>query len=264
MNIFKKRRKTTMLKAILFDLDNTLISWGEFFGHWQDIEMTHLQGVYRYFCEVGEPSMDFDALMEHYSQRTKAAFEAARETLIAPHIINTLADISYEIGIPKDRIDKQAIIDAYDWHAMKEVSVFPDVFEALTILRDRGLRFGIVTNSAHPMILRDVEMDDFGLLEYFPECRFAAADVGYFKPHPSIFQVALDCLGTTAEDTIFIGDNLRSDIFGAQQMGMKAVLRDVGENRLAPQHTADIVPDATITSLLELPGIIDEWFPNGK
>ena len=221
--------------------------------------MRHLQGAYHYLGEIGKPSGDFDVFLERYGQISRAAFDLGRETLVSPQMGQILLQLAVKMGIPESTIDMQDYLNAYDWRAVDGVVVFPDVFEALTMLRERGLRFGIITNSAHPMSLRDVELNDFGLLEYFPECRFAAADVGYFKPHPAMFQAALDCLGTTIHNTIVVGDGLRPDILGAQQIGMKGVQRINGDYHYNFAAN-DITPDATITSLLELPPIIDEWF----
>ena len=44
------------------------------------------------------------------------------------------------------------------------------------------------------------------------------------KPHPSIFQAALDLLGTTAAESVMVGDSPSDDIEGALRIGMRAVL----------------------------------------
>jgi FMN phosphatase YigB (HAD superfamily) len=63
----------------------------------------------------------------------------------------------------------------------------------------------------------------------------------------------------TPQETIFIGDNLDADIGGAQEAGMRGVLRvnDSGN----PRRLKEVKPDATIISLVDLPPILDEWFP---
>ena len=88
---------------------------------------------------------------------------------------------------------------------------------------------------------------------------FSAADVGYLKPHPSIFQAALECLGTEAEETIFVGDTVEHDIAGAQAAGMRAILRV--KRPAPPMISGLIIPDGAVNSLVELSGILDQWFP---
>ena len=111
---------------------------------------------------------------------------------------------------------------------------------------------------------RDVEIDEHGLLEFFADsCRFSAADVGYLKPHPVIFEQALQCVGTNSENAVFVGDNLNADIVGAQRVGMKGVWRDTGHHtsRLSREF---IHPDATIESLDQLLTILDDWFTDWR
>ena len=46
---------------------------------------------------------------------------------------------------------------------------------------------------------------------------------GYRKPHPRVFLELLDQLGTSKEQTAFVGDNLEADIHGARQMGIQPI-----------------------------------------
>lgn len=249
-----------MLKAILFDLDDTLIDWGHFINHWEKIETKHLRGVHNYICQTVP---DFDGPLEAYSRtyitRTRDAWASARSTLLAPHLGRILVESAEALGVPSGALDMHACLKAYNWGKVDGTEVFPDSVEGLALLRDRGLKLGLVTNASQPMLLRDVEMAQHGLLEFFPECRFAAADVGYLKPHPNIFAAALDCLGTTPEETIFIGDNPVADIAGAQSAGMKAIIRVTHPAKSLISGL--IVPDAAINSLHDLPSILDEWYP---
>ena len=44
------------------------------------------------------------------------------------------------------------------------------------------------------------------------------------KPHPSIFEAALELLGVSATESVMVGDSLTHDIVGARQVGMQGVL----------------------------------------
>jgi putative hydrolase of the HAD superfamily len=61
-----------------------------------------------------------------------------------------------------------------------------------------------------------------GLHSFF-EAMVDSSCVGAEKPDPAIFRAALERLGATPEKTIFIGDSLRRDRDGAQQMGMRFI-----------------------------------------
>lgn len=248
-----------MLKAILFDLDDTLIDWSMFAQNWEEVEGQHLPGVYEYFCSLGVPNCDFEGFAQLFRERTREAWTSARTTLIAPHLGRVLRESAAALDIPVDKFEERTCLELYKWGAVKGTGVFPDVIEALTLLRDQGLKFGLVTNAFQPMWMRDAEMTEHGLIDFFPSCRFSAADVGCLKPHPDIFLKALGCLGTSPDETIFVGDNPVADIAGAQSAGMRAVMRV--NHTFAPMLSGLIIPDAAINSLLELPAVLDEWFP---
>jgi putative hydrolase of the HAD superfamily len=52
-----------------------------------------------------------------------------------------------------------------------------------------------------------------------------AADVGYRKPHPLLFESALERLGVAPHQAVFVGDSYEDDIVPAAQLGMTAVLK---------------------------------------
>ncbi len=247
------------LQAILFDLDDTLISWGNFAEQWEKHETPHIENVYAHIQQKTPLSAEFATFKTVYFQRTRKAWMDARHTLIAPHLGRVLVDAALAVGVPREYADMSTLLDVYGWTRVPGTDTFPEAPAILTRLRAAGLKLGIVTNAYQPMRLRDVELEAHGLLQYFPDCRISAADAGYLKPHPSIFQQALERIGTAPENTIFVGDNPTADIAGGQAAGMRTVLRVVG--RTWPLISGLIIPDAALNSLEELPGILDEWFP---
>jgi putative hydrolase of the HAD superfamily len=248
-----------MLKAILFDLDDTLIDWSGFNSRWEAMEVQHLNRVFEYICRQHRPLDSFELFVTEYATRTRSAWESARNNLRAPHLGRILVDTACALGIPNDVLDMRRCLEEYRWSKVEGTVLFPDVDEALTLFRTRGLKMGIVTNAHQPMWIRDHELEVHGLLKHFPSCRFSAADVGYLKPHPNIFEMALKCLGTEAEETLFVGDNPVADIAGAQGAGLRAVLRV--KNPAPLLLSGLVVPDGAINSLMELPAILDLLYP---
>lgn len=253
---------TMMLKAVLFDLDDTLLDWSGFKSDWSTMEMQHLGGVYDYINAEVHPLDNFEAFMHEFRVLTSQAWQAARTSLRAPNLGLVLVEAANALGVPRERLDPRRCLEAYNWGAVAGTAMFPEVPEVLRLLHETGIKIGIVTNAYQPMWIRDVEIKQHGLLDYFPACRISAADVGYLKPHPSIFQTALDCLGTRPHETVFVGDDPEADIAGAQAAGLQAVLRI---SRRQPSGYSDrIVPGARINSLIELPPILDSWYPGWR
>jgi FMN phosphatase YigB (HAD superfamily) len=112
--------------------------------------------------------------------------------------------------------------------------------------------------------MREVELIDHGidLNKFFPTCRFSAADFGYLKPHPSIFQAALDCLNARPAEMVYVGDNLLADVNGAKGVGSFAVLRNSRPDQEEPDDP--VPPDATIETLHDLPAVLDAAFPGWR
>lgn len=251
-----------MLKAILFDLDDTLLDWSGFNGDWKTLECQFLKGVFDYVRAADAPLTDLDAFIEEFHSRIREAWRIGRGNLIAPNIATLLVEAVEAQGAPAGKFRSEALVNAYGWHAVPGTAVFEEVPEVMALIKAQGIKTAIVTNAAQPMVLRDIEMEEHKLLQYFPDCRLSAADAGVLKPHPGIFQLALDRLGVTAEEAVFVGDNPIADIAGAQSVGMQAVFRVTSP--LPPMLSGLIVPDAAINTLDELPPILDKWFPNWR
>lgn len=252
-----------MLKGVLFDLDDTLIDWSGFNSEWGALERQHLRGVFDYICDEIQPLDDFEAYSAEFGNRLMGAWTSASTTMRAPHLGTLLVETSVAFGVPPESLDAKRCLTAFDWKAIPNTKVFPEVPETLDLLRQHGIRIGIVTNAHQPMWIRDIEIQQHGIYDFFPDCRIAASDVGYLKPHPAIFQAALRCLGTAPEETAFVGDNLEADVGGAKGAGMLAIWRQVVRRRYNPDDV-DIEPDETITSLAQLPEIFDTRFPGWR
>jgi HAD superfamily hydrolase (TIGR01509 family) len=249
-----------MIKAILFDLDDTLLDWSGRTQSWDEFNFKHIGYVFSYVHEQLHPLEDLAAFHEVFWQRTLQQWNEAKTTLRAPHVGDLLIETCLEFGVPAERLVLDDLVDAYQWGPIPGVVPFIDVLEVLPRLRQRGLILGLVTNAFQPIRMRARELQAFGLLEYLDErCLVSAADIGYLKPHPHIFRVALQALNLTAEEVIFVGDSREADIAGAQNIGMRAVQR-VNEETTKILNAA-IVPDAKITNLHQLEALLDSWYP---
>jgi putative hydrolase of the HAD superfamily len=251
-----------MLKAVLFDIDDTLLDWSGFDADWIALEAYHLGGVIEYLQRDHGHALDLDSYSSAFRERTVAAWTAARQDLRAPNLGALLIEAAAALGVPQHALDIGRVLEAYRWKPISGTEAFPDVPRLLDLLHQQRIRVGLVTNAYQPMSLREIELRAHRLLDYFPECRLSAADVGYLKPHPEIFKTALGCLDVQPSETVFVGDDLHADIAGAQRAGIKAVLRLTSRSQDNPDGL--IVPDASLSSFDDLPAILDGWFPGWR
>ncbi len=113
--------------------------------------------------------------------------------------------------------------DVYERFAEAEPwRVFDDVIPCLDVLESRGLRCAIVSNWDRRLPLL---LERLGLRRRF-ECVVTSAEVGRRKPHPRIFEHALERLGLSPDRVLHVGDSHDEDVVGARQAGITALLID--------------------------------------
>jgi HAD superfamily hydrolase (TIGR01458 family) len=76
------------------------------------------------------------------------------------------------------------------------------------------------------------------------------------KPSNEFFSIALSDMGLLARDVVMVGDDIDSDIGGAQRMGMFGVLTRTGKFRQNYVEVSQIKPDLIIESISELPAAL--------
>jgi putative hydrolase of the HAD superfamily len=101
----------------------------------------------------------------------------------------------------------------------------PDALPLLESIRQRGIKTAIVSNTpwgSSASVWRN-ELARHGLLERVDASVFCG-DVGWRKPNPAPFQRALELIHVARADAIFVGDDARWDLIGAQNAGLRPVL----------------------------------------
>jgi putative hydrolase of the HAD superfamily len=142
----------------------------------------------------------------------------------------------------------------------------PDASKVLQWLEDRNKLIGLMCNTGLTPgfgLRRFLARED--LAEYFDLMLFSD-EVGIRKPNPKMFQIATQRLKVKPYEIVHIGDNLKSDVWGAKNAGFKAIYlsTEVGRDRIAESDPTSlvsisrkinnlskdqIVPDKTIRSL---------------
>jgi putative hydrolase of the HAD superfamily len=130
------------------------------------------------------------------------------------------------------------------------IGVEPGTPGALELLRARGLRLGVVSNSDGKV---DAALAAAGLRPYF-EVVVDSTLAGVEKPDPRIFGVALDAMGLAADDAVYVGDVYEVDVVGARRAGLQPVLLDPHDF-----HAGRDVPK--VRSLAELPDLLAAGIP---
>jgi 2-haloacid dehalogenase len=146
-------------------------------------------------------------------------------------------------------------IDDPDLHrdlmeAYLKIDCYPEVPEALSILKGRGFKLAILSNGTPSMLEAAVKSAG---IENLIEKNFSVEAVGIFKPDPRVYQIAVDGLNVNSEEILFQSSNAW-DAAGASAFGFNvAWVNRFGqsEERLPGRPTVEI------KNLIQLPGLIE-------
>ncbi len=131
----------------------------------------------------------------------------------------------------------------------RRLGLYPHVREVLDVLRER-YPLAVVTD-AQSAYARS-ELHKVGLLGYFDPI-VVSGDHGYRKPDPRLFQLALDGMAVAAGNTLYVGNDMYRDIYGAREAGLTTVMFDSDQGE---KTYRDCTPDYTITDFRDLPAIL--------
>jgi 2-haloacid dehalogenase len=130
-----------------------------------------------------------------------------------------------------------------------ELDAFPEVTDMLKKLKQAGLRTAILSNGSPRML--DAAVKRAQLAELL-DAVLSVEDVGIYKPHPKVYQLAVDRLEVTASAITFQSSNAW-DAHAASAFGMRVVWCNRYSQR---RERLPGAPDREIKSLAELPELL--------
>ncbi|WP_288402852.1 HAD family hydrolase [uncultured Deinococcus sp.] len=213
-----------MPRAVLFDLDGTLHDRAATLRGW-------LAGHVRRFGLPEEYAGRFTVL-DDLGYRPKA---------------EVFSELVAEFGLGHGA---QELLDDYRATLLDAPCSMPHAAEVLTALRSRGVRTAVVTNGLTGWVEAQRRcIERLGLAPLLNSV-LDSVEVGLSKPDPALYRLALKRLGVAAADAWFVGDSPRNDVWGPQQVGLRAAYLPTG-HPLGGER-----PDAMLRDLrgvLELP-----------
>ncbi len=131
----------------------------------------------------------------------------------------------------------------------EQLGPYPEVRETLEQLRAGGLRLAILSNGTPRMLSAAAES---AKLDHLLDAILSVEEVGIYKPHPSVYQLAVDRLGVPAPEIAFVSSN-GWDAHGAKVFGFRvACCNRTGQ----PLECLPGEPDVEIRTLAELPELV--------
>ncbi|NCT38600.1 HAD family hydrolase [Bacillus sp. EB93] len=216
-----------MIKAVIFDLDGTLLNRDESVKQYID---------------------------NQYERLNKWVSHIPKEKYIKRFI-----ELDNRGYVWKDKVYQQLIgefdITGITWEGLLQDYIsqfksncvpFPNLVSMLEELRSKNLVLGMITNGKGQFQMDNIEA--LGIKHYFQTILVSEWE-GIKKPDPQIFKRALEKLNVSPNESLFVGDHPENDVKAAQNVGMKGIWKkDFQWNNV----DADFIVD----DLAELPLII--------
>ena len=201
------------ITTVLFDLDDTLSD------HLYSLEHTFrvIQNEY-----PGMQGREISELMDLYQQsldETFPEFLAGKITHKEAKQKRVLLFLR-KLGSSVDDAGADLFLVRYNEIYMSDRRATLGAIKTLETLRSHGYKIGVVTNGGEEIQIP--KLKEIGI-DAFVDVLIASGAVGFSKPDPEIFRIALERMQSTKEETIMIGDNLRNDIEGALEFGIQAL-----------------------------------------
>lgn len=204
-----------MLRAVLFDWGDTLM---DFAYEPELVEAGHRAGLEA----LGRDRLpEADAITAHFREHYEPLFWAPRtlEEIEYPGLVRELFG---QVGIELTEEELGRFLEA-EHAAWKPSRVLGSTTHALLeSLRSRSLLLGVVSNAFDPAWLLHRDLEQMGIAERIDHAVFSS-EVGKRKPHPEIFERALEALEVAPAEALFVGDRLYEDVRGAAELGMTTV-----------------------------------------
>jgi putative hydrolase of the HAD superfamily len=224
----------TVIKAVLFDLDDTL---------WPIVPVIQRAETLMYaWLMRNAPAVAQRVSIESMRARRQALMATDPVYQLDLRRLRRAVLIEAFIDAGLDPAPVEQAMEVFS-RARNEVTPFPDVLPALTQLRNR-VALGSVSNGV-------ADLEAIGIAHFF-EASIAAHHFGSAKPDAAIFLAACEALNVVPQEAVYVGDDPVLDVEGAQRAGLRAVWMNRPEQeppRLLPGH---VRPDAICASLHEL------------
>lgn len=251
----KARTDFTGVKAIYFDLDDTLC------GYWDASKI----GLRQAFAEHGPEGYTAEEMVQAWAT-------AFRE--FAPSLKKTGWYPIYLLNGEPTRTEQMrrtlAVLNIVDEECAAQLSqrymelrdanlrLFSDAIEILDDLKQR-YPLGLITNG--PADIQRQEIATLGIEHYFNHF-FIEGEMGEGKPKPAVFARATAAMGVEPNEILMVGNSFAHDVVPALDFGWHAVwirrASDVPPSAAHPEAPpeGETLPDAVVGSLTELRALL--------
>ncbi|AJI08763.1 MULTISPECIES: HAD family hydrolase [Bacillus] len=190
-----------MIKAIIFDLDGTLLDRDSSLKFFIKEQYKRYINKLKHIPEEQYVSRFIELDNRGYVWKDKVYHQLLHE--------HSISDLTWEQLL-------EDYINNFQHHCVP----FSNMEHVLKELKDKGMLLGMITNGLTEFQLLNIRA--LGIEKYM-DTILVSEQEGIKKPQAEIFMRALERLGVTPEESVYIGDHPENDVIGARNAGMNAI-----------------------------------------
>lgn len=199
-----------MVKAVIFDIDNTLYSYDH--GH---------EFGWKALCAYVQEHLAMDE--ETFAREVKKASEDVKERLDADCAALHNRTLRFQVllencGLP---LTHAAPMGELYWDTLiRHAEPTPGILPCLKKLKEAGFTLGIGTDMTVEYQLKKLEK-----LQMLPLFDFlvSSEEANVEKPHEKLFRLCARKAHVSPEECLFVGDSLKKDVLGPRALGMQSI-----------------------------------------
>ena len=229
------------IQHIFFDLDNTL--WDHRRNAYLTLKDIFTRENVLYYYNLG-----FEDFHKEYFTINERLWAQIRDGEIDKEYLrkHRFYDSFLFFGI-----DDFELSQTFENNFLDEILNYNDLiegaFELLEYLSEKKYKLHILSNGFKEVTYRKCELS--GIKNYF-ETITSADEINIRKPHPEVYEYALNKAGAMKEESMMIGDDWIADVEGAKSFGLKVVFFDVFNDNYKAEEVTVIKKLAELKTIL--------------
>lgn len=244
------------VEAVIFD-------WGGTLTPWHEVDLPQQWRVFArevHGLPLDDPRMpladlaEADSLALRLAQVEERAWRQGREG----HQSTSLADILDEAGIDPAHDRHHLALAAYQRFWEPHTQTDPQVRPLWEALHESGVRVGVLSNTIWTRAYHREVFERDGVLDLLDGDVYSS-EIHVVKPHREAFLLACEAVGVEPQRAVYVGDRLFEDVYGPQQVGMRAILVPHSDIPMNQRVTVEVEPDAVAHQLLDVADIVRRW-----
>lgn len=239
------------IRAVIFDWGGTLTPWHtvDVAGIWRRTYAEH--------AHVDDPGAA-EALAATLTEVDAELWASGRTQHRSARLADVLSGTAQRLQVPVEHVATARGHAAYESEWEPHTLTDPDVAPLWAWLRSQGIAVGVLSNTIWSREYHRGVFARDGVLHLI-DADVYTSEIEVVKPHADAFLLAANAVAVDPSECVYVGDRLYEDVWGPQQVGMRAI--HIPHSTIPEEQVVAVeaTPDATAHALAEVAGIVAGW-----